>query len=112
MSKKEPNLYEGMYVISAKLSDEARKKVYDQIVKEIEQRGGQLLKVHERGRQKLAYEIDGHREGYYYLLYFQLLPSHIADLWKEYELCEGLVRYLTLRTEKVMEKIEFKSLEE
>lgn len=112
MNKKRQNLYEGMYVITATLSDDARNKALEKIQNGITQREGEILKIHDQGRRRLAYEVNGHKEGYYYVLYFNLKPSGISELWQEYHLNEDLIRFITLRTEKVMEKIEFKSLEE
>lgn len=112
MNQDKQNLYEGMYIISATLSDDARNKALEKIKKGITDRGGEILKIHEQGRRRLAYEIDGHREGYYYLVYFNSKPASISELWQDYHLNEDLVRFVTLRTDKVMEKIEFKSLEE
>lgn len=109
---KESNLYEGMYILSASLSEEARQKALEKIQAGITGRGGEILKVHARGRQRLAYEIDGHREGYYFVMYFNAPPTAISDLWQEYHLNEDLVRFMTLRTDKVLEKIEFKPLVE
>ena len=106
------NLYEGMYIISSTLSDDARQKAFDRIKNGITERGGKIHKVHEQGRRRLAYEIEGHREGHYYLMYFDVAPEAIADLWKEYHLNEDLVRFVTLRADKVLEKIEFKALAE
>lgn len=106
------NLYEGMYVISATLSDDARNKALDKIQGGITAHGGEIVKLHDQGRRRLAYQINGHREGYYYLLYFKVAPEAITEMWHEYHLNEDLVRFMTLRTEKVMEKIEFKPLEQ
>lgn len=112
MIENKPNLYEGMYIISATLSDDARNKAFEKIKKSVTDRGGEILKVHDQGRRRLAYEIENHREGYYYLMYFNIVPSAITELWQEYHLHEDLVRFITLRTEQVMEKIEFKPIEE
>lgn len=112
MSEQKQNLYEGMYVISATLSDDARNKALQKIQTGITQRGGEIVKIHDQGRRRLAYEIDGHREGHYYIVYFNLRTSGIAELWQEYHLNEDLIRFITLRTDKVMDKIEFKALEE
>lgn len=112
MSQTRENLYEGMYVLNATLSDEARNKALEKISKGITQRNGKILKVHDQGRRRLAYEIDGHREGYYILIYFNVAPSAITEMWQEYHLNEDLIRFITLRTDKVMEKIEFKSIED
>lgn len=112
MTQNKQNLYEGMYVISATLSDDARHKALDRIQAGITSRGGEIKKIHEQGRRRLAYEIDGHREGYYYLIYFVAPSTAISELWQEYHLNEDLIRFITLRADQVMEKIEFKSLVE
>ena len=103
-------LYEGMYILSASLSDESRKKAFEKITDGISQKGGEIQKIHEQGRKKLAYEIDGKREGYYYVVYFNAPTQSISELWKEYHLHEDLIRFMTMRTEKVLETLEFKSL--
>jgi len=112
MKELKQNLYEGMYVIRATLSEDARAKALEKIQNGITQHGGEILKVHDQGRRRLAYEINGHREGYYYLLYFKVKPAAISELWQEYHLNEDLVRFITLTTDKVLEKIEFKALEQ
>lgn len=111
MKQNKQNLYEGMYIISAKLSDDARQKALDKILKGINEQGGEIVKIHDQGRRRLAYEVNGHREGYYYLIYFTVSPSAISELWNEYHLHEDLVRFITLTADKVMEKIEFKPVE-
>lgn len=110
--KLKKNLYEGMYIISSTLSDEARQKSLDRIQASITQRSGEVHKIHDRGRSRLAYEIDGHKEGHYFILYFDLPPSEMNDLWSDYHLNEDLVRFMTTRAEKVMDTIEFKVLSE
>lgn len=112
MSLQEKNLYEGMYIVSATLSDDARNKALDKIQKGITGQGGNIVKIHEQGRRRLAYDIGNHREGYYYLIYFEVNPAAINELWQEYHLNEDLVRFMTLRTDNVMDKIEFKTIEE
>lgn len=112
MTEEKKNLYEGMYIISAKLSDDARNKTLDKIKDGITGRGGEIHKIHDQGRRRLAYEIEGHREGFYYVLYFDVQPVAIAEMWQDYHLSEDLIRFITMRTEAVCEKIEFKTLEE
>ncbi len=112
MSQKNQNLYEGMYVISASLNDDARQKQLDKILYGITQHGGEILKIHDQGRKRLAYEVNGHRDGHYFLIYFTVPAIAIAEMWHEYHLMEELVRFITLRAEKVLDKIEFKSIVE
>lgn len=111
MSKEQKKqLYEGMYILVSTLSDDARAKALDKITTGIEAKGGEVHKIHDRGRQKLAYDIKGKREGHYYLLYFTAPADAIKPLWRDYHLNEDLLRFVTLQTEEVKEKIEFKPL--
>jgi len=112
MVKQRNALYEGMYILSATLSDDSRKKAFDKITDGITQKGGKIQKIHELGRRKLAYEINGKREGYYYVLFFDAPTSAINELWKEYPLHEDLIRFLTTRRETVQESLEFKPLKQ
>lgn len=110
--QEQKQLYEGMYILNATLSEEARKKALERITSGIADHGGEIHKVHDQGRKKLAYEIRGSREGYYFLLYFSAPSNALADLWREYHLNEDLLRFLTLKADEVKETIEFKKLPE
>ncbi len=112
MKQQKEQLYEGMYVLSAHLSEDARGKVFEKIKEQIISRGGKILKIHDQGRRRLAYDINRHREGYYYLVYFSIATNHIEELWEEYRRNEDLLRFLTIRTEKVLEELKFKQLPE
>ena len=108
MTKHRSQLYEGMYILSATLSEESRKKALNKITQSIEEKKGQIHKIHDHDRQRLAYSINGKREGYYYLIYFTIVTSAINELWQEYHLNEDLIRFMTLTAEKVVEeKVEF-----
>lgn len=106
------HLYEGMYVIRANISEDARHKVLEKIKEGIQDAGGEILKEHELGRKRLAYEIGRQREGFYFLFFFTLPPGAVEGLWQAYHINEDLLRFMTLRTEKVLDKIEFKVLAE
>ena len=110
--KEREQLYEGMYILNTALSEDARQKCLERITAGIVERKGEIHKIHDQGRKKLAYEIRGLREGHYFLLYFTAPSDSLAELWKEYHLNEDLLRFVTLRTDAVRETIEFKQLPE
>ena len=112
MSKKQPNLYEGMYILSAQLNEDARVKAFEKIKSAIAGYGGEIMKIHDQGKRRLAYALGPHREGYYYLMYFTVQPEAITELWEQYRLNENLVRFLTIRADKVLEELKFKQLPE
>ena len=111
MAKQQINhLYEGMYILSATLSDDARQKALDKITTGMTKRSGEVHKIFDQGRRKMAYEMENKREGHYYLIYFSVPGSVMPEMWRDYHLNEDLIRFLTLRVEKVPEKIEFPTL--
>ncbi len=110
MIQKRRRLYEGMYIINSNLSEEARKKALEKITKAIEDKKGEIHKIHDMQKRKLAYEIDKKKEGYYYLIYFSIASSEIKKLWDEYLLHEDIIRFMTVKADEVLEKLEFKPL--
>ena len=109
-SKLKRQLYEGMYILSSTLSEDARQKALDKIVHGIVEKDGEVKKVFDQGRKKLAYEINGRREGHYYVMFFEAPSLIISELWHEYHLNEDLIRFVHLTAEVVPESLEFKSL--
>lgn len=112
MTTKKLGLYEGMYIINAALSDDARGKALEKIKNGIVERGGEIHKLHEQGRRRLAYEINKQREGFYYVIYFSVKPSAISEMWQDYHLHEDLIRFMTLEAKEIKETLEFKPLEQ
>lgn len=112
MNKDRKQLYEGMYILQPILSEEARKKTLEKITANIEEVGGEVHKIHDQGRRKLAYEIRGSREGYYFLIYFTSPTTKLADLWREYRLNENLLRFMTVKSEEIKQSLEYKKLPE
>ncbi|PSQ54576.1 MAG: 30S ribosomal protein S6, partial [Bacteroidetes bacterium QH_10_64_37] len=60
--------------------------------------------VDEWGNQRLAYEIDRKRSGYYVNMYFQAPGELIQRLERELEINDDVLRYLTLRMDAKMQR--------
>lgn len=112
MTKNNRHLYEGMYILNTALTDDALQKLIDKMKGNIEEKGGELHKIFDQGRKKLAYEINKKKEGHYFLFFFSI-PTDVMDkLWREYRLNEDVLRFMISRAPAVPEKIEFKPLPE
>jgi small subunit ribosomal protein S6 len=55
---------------------------------------GAVMGTEVGGNRKLAYEIDGNREGYYTMISFRLNPSSLGELERGYKLNEKVLRYI------------------
>ena len=61
--------------------------------------GGDVLVSRLWQEQKLAYPIDGHKKGSYWLTYFRLDASKLVEFNRELRINEAIVRSLTLKVE-------------
>lgn len=61
--------------------------------------GGEVLVSRLWQEQKLAYPIDGHKKGAYWLTYFSLDSGKLAELNRELRINETIMRTLTLKVE-------------
>jgi small subunit ribosomal protein S6 len=70
----------------------------------VESNGGDVLEVDEWGNQRLAYEIDRKRSGYYVNMYFKAPGSLIERLERELKINDDVLRFLTLRMDAKMKR--------
>ena len=96
--------YELTYVISGVVQQNQVDDIVRKVNHLIESNGGDVLEVDEWGNQRLAYEIDRKRSGYYVNMYFQAPGTLIDRLERELEVNDDVLRYLTLRMDAKMQR--------
>ena len=89
--------YEAMYVITPELEDEAMKGIVEKYSGIISANGGEIEKVDEWCRRRLAYPIDYKTEGYYVLTTFQGNPELPRELERNLNNDESILRFLVVR---------------
>ncbi|MGD9678385.1 MAG: 30S ribosomal protein S6 [Vulcanibacillus sp.] len=92
--------YEVMYIIRTDIEQDAIKALVEKFQKLIIDNGGEIQKLTEMGKKRLAYEIDDHKEGYYVLVKFNSEPNVVAELDRVFRITENVLRYLILKDEK------------
>lgn len=96
--------YELTYVISGVVKQNQVDDIVRKVNHLIESNGGDVLEVDEWGNQRLAYEIDRKRSGYYVNMYFRAPGSLIQRLEHELDINDDVLRYLTLRMDAKMKR--------
>ena len=91
------NKYEAMYVITPELEDEAVKGIIEKYTGIITANGGEIEKVDEWGRRRLAYPINYKTEGYYVLVVFDAPAELPAELERNMKNDEKIMRYKVTR---------------
>lgn len=93
------NKYELALVVNAKIEDEARNKVLEDVKGLITRFGGQIADVEEWGKKKLAYEIQKMGEAYYYFIHFESESGAPAEIESRVRIMENVLRFLCVRQE-------------
>ncbi|MDB9528869.1 30S ribosomal protein S6 [Oscillatoria sp. CS-180] len=90
-------MYETMYILRPDITEEvvdAEIAKYQEILQE---QGSTILETQHRGKRRLAYEIQNHREGIYIQMNYQG-PGHVvAAMERAMRLSESVLRYLTVK---------------
>ena len=93
------NQYEVMYVIDAALEDSARTELINRFSDLVVKNGGEVDRVDEWGKRRLAYAIQYKTEGYYVLMYIKAPADLPREIERNMQISDSVLRYLTVRYE-------------
>lgn len=91
--------YETMYILRPDLNEEAVDQAIEKYQNLLRENGADVLETQHRGKRRLAYEIQKHREGIYIQINYQCDGSHVALLERSMRLSEEVIRFLTIKQE-------------
>jgi small subunit ribosomal protein S6 len=89
--------YEIGFILNPEVSEEQTRAILERIEQIVANHDGQVLKVNQWGRRRLAYPIDHHRDGYYVFIDTILTPETIAELDRTLKVSEEVLRHLIRR---------------
>jgi small subunit ribosomal protein S6 len=81
-----------MYILDVALDEAARQSAIETLENTVRTNGGEVVATREFGRRRLAFEIEGHHEGVYMILYFTGFANAVEEVKHEMRLIDGLVR--------------------
>ena len=93
------NQYEVMYVIDPALEDSARVELINRFSDLVKKNGGEVDRVDEWGKRRLAYAIQYKTEGYYVLMYIKAPADLPREIERNMQISDSVLRYLTVRYE-------------
>ena len=93
------NKYECLYVIDAELSEEEIRASVEKFSAIVTDNGGEIEKIDEWGKRRLAYPINYKAEGYYVLMLFAANGELPAELQRNMRNDERIMRYVVERAQ-------------
>ncbi|MGB3756906.1 MAG: 30S ribosomal protein S6, partial [Rivularia sp. (in: cyanobacteria)] len=89
--------YETMYILRPDLIDEQVEQNISKYENLIKENGAESVEIQNRGKRRLAYEINKHRDGVYVQMNYTAVGSTIAPMERAMRLSEEVIRYLTIK---------------
>src|SRR5690606_28625679 len=93
------NVYEGMFILDSNKFARDPQGVSGQIAELVQKCGGEMLVSRLWEERRLAYPIDGHRKGTYWLTYFRVGADQISVINRECQISDTVIRALVLKVD-------------
>jgi small subunit ribosomal protein S6 len=89
--------YELGFILNPEVSEEQTSAILERIEKIVKNYDGQVVKVNQWGRRRLAYPIEHHRDGFYVFIDMILTPETVLELDRTLKVSEEVMRHLVKR---------------
>ena len=93
-----PNYYETLYVVRPDLKEEELSKIQSKLPEFIQAHEGEVMKSDKWAERELAYEIQDHKRGTYYILIYKALPTVTREIEKHLRFYNtDVLRFMTTK---------------
>ena len=104
MEEKYMNKYESIIIIKPTLTEEETKDTINKYKENFEKFSNQPVKVEDLGKKKLAYEIQGNKEGSYAVFTFYGKPEDISETERQYRIDDNVMKFMTVKMDMEAEE--------
>ncbi len=91
--------YEALYIVNPKLSGTEVQAIADKFKTSAESNGASVKKAGLWEKRKLAYDIEGHKDGNYIIMEFESEPSVPNELNRLMRISDDVIRHRIFSTE-------------
>lgn len=86
--------YELGFILQPEVKEEQTRATLERIEQIVNNYGGQIMRVNQWGRRRLAYPIQHHRDGLYVFIDMVLTPETVSELDRALKVSEDVLRHL------------------
>ncbi len=98
------NLYEVMFIQNPDLGEEDQSKLLARLSTTITKFGGEIIKLDDQGIRSLAYKIEKHPRGRYFLGYLEGPGSMLHEIERFLRIDENVMRFVLLKLDRRVTK--------
>ena len=92
--------YETIFILDPDLEEEQAQSTVEKIKGIITQGNGEILKVEDWGKRKLAYEVKKKSRGHYVLIHFSGLSALLTELERNFRVMEAVIKFQSVRLDE------------
>ena len=92
--------YELLTIFKPSLDSEELDKAVDKISSDVKAAKGDVSSVDKMGRKKLAYDLQGYRDGYFTTLIVSLPADAIVEFKRNLKLNDNILRFMFMEVSK------------
>ncbi|QXE01695.1 30S ribosomal protein S6 [Terribacillus sp. DMT04] len=92
--------YEIMYIVRPDIEEEAKTALVERFNGILTDNGAEIVKVDEKGKKRLAYEINDHRDGYYYVINLKGNEAAINEFDRQAKFSDDIIRQMAFRLDE------------
>lgn len=89
--------YELGFILNPEVNEEQTRAILERIEQIVSNYGGQVMRVNQWGRRRLAYPIERNRDGFYVFIDMILTPETVSELDRTLKVSEEVLRHLIKR---------------
>ena len=97
--------YELLTIFKPSLDSEELDKAVDKISSDVKAAKGEVSSVDKMGRKKLAYDLQGYRDGFFTTLIVSLPADAIVEFKRNLKLNENVLRFMFMEVSKKAETV-------
>lgn len=92
--------YETIFILDPDLEEEQAQSALEKVKGIITQTQGEILKVEDWGKRKLAYEVKKKAKGHYILIHLSGSPALLSELERNFRVMDAVIKYQSVRLDE------------
>jgi small subunit ribosomal protein S6 len=94
------NLYEIMFIQNPDIGEEDQQKLLSRFTTTVSKNGGEIIRLDDQGIRSMAYKIEKHHRGRYFLGYLDGPGSMISEIERNLRIDENIIRFVLIKLDR------------
>jgi len=92
--------YETIFILNPDLEEEQTQSALEKVKGLITQGSGEILKIEDWGKRKLAYEVKKKSKGHYFLIHLSGTPALLSELERNFRVMDNVIKFQSVRLDE------------